>query len=466
VAELNLGPVSATARHHAVGTLWAEVEDLSLMGLALVFAPAEAPQMILVGDRLEELRLECVGGAVTAGTAMVRRIGERGGRVVLGVELESQTLDLGDLVRRGTRRSFAERWAVIENDAQQTTISTEFKAWVTDLRVYLEATQRFLDGEEAALAAWDRYSRELALEEFLAVASAKVVARMDAAARDLGPLVGHLTDAEHQGYRGFLRAQLGELLGQSPFMRRAQEKPLGYAGDYEMMNMLYREHAEGPSLFARALNVYATGESAARANINRIRYLDGRIRAAVDAAPAGTRVRVASIGCGPAREVLEVLTAAPELGARLDVALIDQEERSIAYCERTLGPLAARTGARLRFIRESVRRLLTTRGLGRALGERELVYSAGLFDYLNDRTFGALLKSLYDVLVPGGLLAVGNVARDNPSRWAMEYFGDWFLIHRAREDLEVLGAALVPAPAGVAVESEPLGVNLFLVVRR
>ena len=42
----------------------------------------------------------------------------------------------------------------------------------------------------------------------------------------------------------------------------------------------------------------------------------------------------------------------------LEAALIDQEERVLRYCERTLSPLAIRTGARLRFIRESVRRLV------------------------------------------------------------------------------------------------------------
>ena len=34
---------------------------------------------------------------------------------------------------------------------------------------------------------------------------------------------------------------LHSFLKESPFLRRALEKPLGYAGDFEMMNMLYRD---------------------------------------------------------------------------------------------------------------------------------------------------------------------------------------------------------------------------------
>ena len=125
-----------------------------------------------------------------------------------------------------------------------------------------------------------------------------------------------------------------------------------------------------------------------------------------------------------------------------------------------------RTGARVQFIRESVRRLLTARRLSHALGEREFIYSAGLFDYLNERSFVALLRALFDALVPGGLIAVGNVAIDNPSRWAMEYFSEWFLIHRSADELRRFGDMLTPKPSHVSIDSEPLGVNLFLLVRR
>jgi SAM-dependent methyltransferase len=232
-----------------------------------------------------------------------------------------------------------------------------------------------------------------------------------------------------------------------------------------MMNMLYRDHAEGETLFGKALNIYATHEAAARANINRISYLGEKIRDAVAASPR-ERIRIASVGCGPAREITTLLTESPELGARLDVALIDQEERSIAYCERTLAPLVRKTGARIQFIRESVRKLITTRQLEQALGARELIYSAGLFDYLSDRAFAALLGTLWGAVAEGGTLAIGNVASHNPSRWMMEYILDWFLIHRSPADLERMGAALSPAPGSMHVQSEPMGVNLFLVVQR
>jgi extracellular factor (EF) 3-hydroxypalmitic acid methyl ester biosynthesis protein len=177
-------------------------------------------------------------------------------------------------------------------------------------------------------------------------------------------------------------------------------------------------------------------------------------------------VRIVSVGSGPAHEVYSFLATRPELGARLDVALIDQEERAIAHCERTLAPLAARTGARVRVIKASARRLLTDQKLGDALGTSDLVYSAGLFDYLADRSFSALLAVLYGAVERGGTLLVGNVAAHNPDRWAMEYFTEWFLYHRSEEELCAQARALAPAPSSFHVEAEPTGVNLFLVAKR
>jgi extracellular factor (EF) 3-hydroxypalmitic acid methyl ester biosynthesis protein len=278
-------------------------------------------------------------------------------------------------------------------------------------------------------------------------------------------LVSGLTAEQHSDHRAYCTTQLSQFLKQSPFLRRALEKPLGYAGDYEMMNMLYRDPAEGETLLGKALNLCFTDEPAAQANKNRIAYLGRLIRRTLEQRPDG-RVRIASLGCGPAREIETLLAESPELGQRLEIALIDQEERAIAYCERTLAPLAAQTGARIQFIREGLRSLLTKDCLSEKLGHCGLIYSAGLFDYLDDRLFSRIIGVLYEALDDGGDVVIGNVAAHNPSRWIMEYFAEWFLIHRTPEQLRALAAGLTPSPSLLHVEAEPTGINLFLHVHR
>lgn len=465
VDDLKLGVLAVTCRHGELGVLVGVAEDVSMHGLSVVLAATASPRALLVGDRLDQVRITCDAGTLYDGHAQVRRTTDRGDALVVGLELDLIGLDLARLYRSAARRDFARRWESATQRAQRANIRPEFKVWVADVRSMLASAHEFLAGEERTLATEDRRTRIEAETEYLAEIVPDLLEALEQAKSDLARLVGEFDDVEHADHRAYCKLHLAPFLTQSPFLRRALEKPLGYAGDYEMMNMLYRDGAEGDSLFGRALNLCFTHEPAAQANKNRIAYIGGLIREALDAQP-GERIRIASLGCGPAREIEAILEESPEFGSRLDVALIDQEDRAIAHCERVLAPLAAATGARVQFIRDGLRTLLTRDSLVDKLGERELIYSAGLFDYLDTRMFSRISSVLFEALVPGGLLAIGNVAAHNPSRWVMEYFSDWFLIHRTPEQLRALVEAVTPRPQHVSVDAEPSGVNLFLLVRR
>jgi len=466
IDELRLGTVHARFHHVALGQRTATVEDVSLHGLALaVSADAEQSQMVLIGDRLHSIALSVRGEDLYDGSGTVRRIDERDDHLLLGIELESSGIDLARLHRSGMRVGFSDRWQRVKLQAEAAHIAPAFKSWVGGVARSLAAAEHLLQAEERALAGEDLRTATMAYEEYLAVIAPDLRAKIEEARRALADLVDGFTAEQHADHRAYCQAQLGPFLKQSPFLRRALEKPLGYAGDYEMMNMLYRDPAEGETLLGKALNLCFTDEPAAQANKNRIAYLGGVIRQTLEKHPVG-RVRIASLGCGPAREIETLLCESPELGPRLEIALIDQEERAISYCERTLAPLAARTGARIQFIREGLRALLTTERLSEKLGHRELIYSAGLFDYLDGRLFDRILGALYEATVDGGCVVIGNVAAHNPSRWVMEYFAEWFLIHRTPDELRALAAGLLPAPSALRVEAEPAGINLFLHIQR
>jgi extracellular factor (EF) 3-hydroxypalmitic acid methyl ester biosynthesis protein len=464
VGQKNVGSLAASGYHDSLGRFSGAVEDFSFYGLALAIPRTTEPCHVLAGARLKELMVSDAAGPVFRGQGILRRVTERKGALILGIEFEGSGLDMAEVYRRGTRHRFAERWRAHFSSAGHGRISLEFKAWLLDLRIDLEGFRDFLAAETAALDHADQFTRREAESQYLAEIAPQLVARLNRAAAELGDLVRDVPEDLQPAWRALCSNELADLLGHSPFMKRAAAKPLGYAGDYEMMDMLYREHAEGSSLFGKALNMYAAQEAGARAAINRVDLLARLIRDL--AAASSGRVRIASVGCGSAREIEVTLLRWPELGPRLDVALIDQEEGSIACCERKLTPLANQTGARVQFIRETIGRLIVAQDLSKALGPRELIYSAGLFDYLHDRSFSALLGALYAALVPGGQLAVGNMSVDNPSRYAMEYFTGWFLLHRTGDQLMSLGRGLAPAPSHLEVGAEPLGINLFLHVRK
>lgn len=464
------------------------VIDLSVHGAGALFPAAAgdgaglSASTVPVGTVVEIRSLTYFGQELYRGQATIEHRHLTDGGVRLGLSLESNILDLHALHRASTRLAFRHRWARMlarvneQADTAQTTTSglpkalppgvrPDFARWIWSSRHFLEAVRGFLDEAERENLREDLVTRRENLEDMFGEACPDVVVSVLKFTEDLNRFVADMSAAEIEAHKHFLRSELSHLFLLCPFMSRAFFKPLGYAGDYELMNMLYRPDPEGDSLFAKMLNVRSKTEPTGRATINRIEYLGGLLGSCIAAAP-GPRARIASIGCGAAREVLVLLTKRPELGARLDLALVDQDPRAMAHCERTLAPIARQTGARLQFIADPIQHLIEARNLGSSLGDRDLVYSAGLFDYLPDGVFTQLLAALYHAVATGGRLTVGNMASHSPAIHLMDFVMDWHLIHRTPHELERLGAAAGAPPHAIKVDAEPEGINLFLHLSR
>lgn len=293
----------------------------------------------------------------------------------------------------------------------------------------------------------------------------KLSARLLQASLELGELVNDLSYEQHIDYRNYYREKLLDLLLHSSFIKRAYDKPLGYAGDYEMMNMIYRRKPNGETYFDIAVDDYALNEPGAIAVVNRIDYMGKHLSRDINKVE-GRRARMANIGCGPARELIALLENQPELGAKLDIVFIDQDERPLNYIKTKLEPIVEKTGVKIRFICKSIDKLFLEDEFIEMLGNRDVIYSVGLFDYFNEQKSQEFLALIYRNLIKGGRLYIGNIADDNPSQWMMEYITDWFIFHKNREQLQSFGKKLKPEASFVSVEGEPLGVNLFLVVEK
>ena len=104
-----------------------------------------------------------------------------------------------------------------------------------------------------------------------------------------------------------------------------------------------------------------------------------------------------------------------------------------------------------------------------SVGRYDLVYCAGLFDYLHDQVCKRLMSILYNLLAPGGLLVVTNVTdamnSSRPFRYSLEYLLDWNLVYRNARQAETLVPENFPADS-VSIISENTGVNVFIQVRK
>jgi extracellular factor (EF) 3-hydroxypalmitic acid methyl ester biosynthesis protein len=269
-------------------------------------------------------------------------------------------------------------------------------------------------------------------------------------------------------HRSYIKRQLHPLVLCAPFVYRTYHKPLGYAGDYEMVSMMLRDPYEGSSIFAKLLNKLYLDIPPVIAHRNRIVYLVEQLKAETTRAASQNRVaRIYNLGCGPAQEIQNFLTKEP-ISDSADLLLLDFNDETIMHTTRSLEDLRNRHRRRtgLRFEKKSVHQVLKESGRAAAqAGTYDMVYCAGLFDYLSDRICRRLLEIFYDLLAPGGLLIATNVHPSNPWRNWMEYLAEWHLVYRDEEQFLKLAPDRAP-PGSIVVKPDATGVNIFLEVRK
>lgn len=343
---------------------------------------------------------------------------------------------------------------------ESASVPAAFRAAVYELRDALEA----LEARINSLSDGAGRSRDEALE--LEVAIAEVVAahldRLFRAAYDrLVDTAAAFSPEETLRCHDFFRRQLSHILYQSPLIERSYHKPLGYAGDFEMMAHVYRDEELGGSLFAKCLSRYYINHPNARAVRNRAFYLHGRLDRFVRAR-AGATVRVLSVASGPAQEIRMLLEDETLDLSRVEIDLLDQDVSALRAAQHELMRLAARRGAaapRIRFVHKAMANVVK----GGLDGRYDVIYSAGLFDYFSDALARRAALRLHRLLDDGGELVIGNFRAVAQNRAFMELALDWELIYRSEEDLRALYDGIAPA---LDVDAEPEQINLFVTLRR
>jgi len=139
--------------------------------------------------------------------------------------------------------------------------------------------------------------------------------------------------------------------------------------------------------------------------------------------------RILSVACGHLREAQQ--SEAVRGGAVGEFVALDQDSLSLDLVEREQACFNVKP------VRASIRRLLVN---ARSFGDFDLVYAAGLYDYLAAPTARTLTRALFSALRPGGTLLVANFAPNLPDIGYMEAIMDWRLIYRDEREVEQFAA--------------------------
>lgn len=339
-------------------------------------------------------------------------------------------------------------------------IRTEFKRTVCDFRAYLQQLKFHLTRIETLGADLNPEARESLLTGLMDLYEEDFQKRTHRFILDLSKVIEGFNPQQHETHRRYFQTILGDLTHDSTFFKRATEKPLGYAGDYFMMELLYKGLRDGPSVWHKTVNSCLTSIPLGQAVRNRAWYLKDLIEKTTLSRDAP---RIMSLACGPCEEVRLFVKHSPK--GYTEFFLVDQDTGALSYAEGQLEAFKRDSDKIFHFRNDSTRNFLKNPDHFRSYPPMDLIYTAGLYDYLKPETASALTHALYKMLEPGGTLVIGNFVKGHSFSYFIEYASDWFLIHRSEEDMLAL------APSEVLkehkwVEREPSGVNLFLCIRK
>jgi extracellular factor (EF) 3-hydroxypalmitic acid methyl ester biosynthesis protein len=428
------------------------------------------PYSILqLSEVLAEFRIIVNDRLIYSGRATVSNLVNTGIMLVCEATLDEAWLDVDLLALLTQPKKLREDFTEFLREWERIhVIQPEYKIVLADMQTYFMDLRRWLEQVELGIRSSPsgdllKIEREV-IQELAPVIMPSInslFGRFEEASGAVGPDLLPF-------HRTYAKRQLHPQLLCSPFAYRTYHKPLGYAGDYEMVNMILRDPLEGGSLFAKSVNLWLLSQAPAEAHRNRIKYLTKILAQEIRrVAGHGRRARIFNLGCGPAGEIQDFI-AQDETCNHAVFTLLDFNDETIHHAKHVLENLRLRYGRRteIEMVKKSVHQVLKDAGARNGSGDQyDMVYCAGVFDYLSDRICKRLMNIFYDMVAPGGLLVVTNVDTSNPSRQTMENMLDWHLIYRNRKQLQALKPDSAPDAAS-CIQSDPSDCNLFFEIRK
>lgn len=427
-----------------IGSISHTLDDISLNGIGATAAP-EADLFWGVGERVP-IELDFSGMLLFAGQGRIARAEPTALGTKVGIQLIDACLNVPQLVAKS--EEILVRRGLDEIVALDGVVNPEYRRLCADvlhlLRTYRHAFQRFSEANPTPAMIADMFGacEERALPRWRSL--------WYAANSLLAPIVGDPTALT--ATKRFTELVVTPEFLDGPIWRRSFEKPLGYPGDFQIMNMVYDWRREGESLFSQFL--HRLGLEAAECVATRMTMMREEIANKVLDGGSDRTVRITNLGCGSSREVADYLQA-ETLANKVNFTLIDQDHDALSHVyERSYPEVIRHKGqANVTCLHATFAQLMKADGLFGKLPKQDLIYSLGLTDYLNQNRARRLVSDLFDQLVPSGTLVIGNILRSPRGvLWPMEFVCDWNIVDRDEADMKALAQNITGAKVTTSLD--------------
>ena len=217
--------------------------------------------------------------------------------------------------------------------------------------------------------------------------------------------------------------------------RMVIDKPCGYHGDFLIIDEIYKNEAKTLGL-ERCLDNYFLNTPASIATRNRKEDFKNYLKEIIH--KTSSDIRIMDLASGPCRDIKELMENVRPGSVQVTIDCVDHDLNAISYGKNILDGIS---NCQINFIQKNAMRIALTKSVENYFSEKyDVIFSTGLFDYLDERIATPLIRNLRTLLKKDGLLIISNY-RDkwaNPSRHYMEWGGGWELIYRTEDQFTKL----------------------------
>ncbi|MEM1135760.1 MAG: methyltransferase domain-containing protein [Bacteroidota bacterium] len=225
------------------------------------------------------------------------------------------------------------------------------------------------------------------------------------------------------------------------------KKPYGYAGDFLMIDKIYTFHKSKIQEYA-IWDTYFHQHAAPKAVRNRKEYFKELMHHKIE---KNKKIELLNVASGPARDLKELYEKLA-IKSNLRTTCVEMDKNAIVYAKK----INKLNLDYIEFIHKNIFSFQTNK-------QFDVIWSAGLFDYFDDKAFVTILRKFREWLKSSGEIVIGNFNEShNPSRDYMEIFGEWELNHRTEANLKELAKEAGFYEWQISVGKEHEQVNLFL----
>ncbi len=213
--------------------------------------------------------------------------------------------------------------------------------------------------------------------------------------------------------------------------RHCLEKPFGYPGDFAVLEQIYDCAPARATMTAagKIVDVWGLSQELPRAVAARKDILRSILEDFVRHWEGPEAATVLSIASGGARELREML---PDLLYKIDVSLLDMDSRALGFVEHCFSAYAKKP--KIAYYQADALNGGQALETLKKMRPFDLIYSFGLFDYLEDKLLLDCAHSFLPLLKPGGLMVFCLKNREHYDAFVYNWFYDWKFVPRTTDD--------------------------------